>query len=398
MLTRRNLLKRSSLLALAPTVPGFLARLARAAEPKTDDLVLVVVQLSGGNDGVNTVVPFGDEGYAKHRERLRLPADRLHKLDDHVALHPSMRGMADLFQTQRLAIVQGVGYPNPNRSHDVSMAIWHTARFDPAEHKGYGWLGRGLDRLPARQGAPAAMLVGDGPLPAAVIGRQSIAGTFSRLDELAIQNPSARGALAADPPGDDLAAFVSRATVDAYTTADEVTAAAARKQGTATYASSQLGQHLALIARLIEAELPTRVYYAVQGGYDTHAVQMETHSRLLGELSGALAGFLGDLKGAGLDDRVLVMVFSEFGRRVAENASAGTDHGTAAPVLLAGRGVKPGLIGAAPSLLDLDEGDLKMTVDFRRVYASVLRDWLAVDPAAVLAGQFEDLPVLGKRG
>jgi uncharacterized protein (DUF1501 family) len=375
-------------------VPAFLARLARAAEAKPDDRVLVVIQLSGGNDGINTVVPYGDEGYAKHRDRLRLPIERLHKLDDQVALHSFMRPMADLFQQQRLAIVQGVGYPNPNRSHDVSMAIWHTARFDPAEHKGYGWLGRALDGRPTRPGSPAAMLVGDGPLPTAVIGRQSIAGTFSRIDELAVHNPSARGALAAGSPDDGLEAFVRRAALDAYATADEVTAATARKRTSATYASSQLGQHLALIARLIEADLPTRVYYAVQGGYDTHAVQMDLHARLLGDLSGALAGFLDDLKTAGLEDRVLVMTFSEFGRRVAENASAGTDHGTAGPMFLAGRGAKPGLIGPAPSLLDLDEGDLKMTVDFRRVYASVLRNWLAVDPAAVLAGEFETLPAL----
>jgi uncharacterized protein (DUF1501 family) len=238
------------------------------------------------------------------------------------------------------------------------------------------------------------MLVGDGPLPTAVIGRRSIAGSFSRIDELVVQNESARAALAVDVPGDDIEAFVRRAALDAYTTADEVTAAAARKVNNASYGNSQLGQHLALIARLIEANLPTRVYYAVQRGYDTHAVQMETHSRLLNELSGALAGFLDDLKQAGLEDRALVMVFSEFGRRVAENASAGTDHGTAAPMFLAGRGVKPGLIGTAPSLLDLEDGDLKMTVDFRRVYASVLRDWLGVDPGAVLGGEFEPLATL----
>lgn len=149
-----------------------------------------------------------------------------------------------------------------------------------------------------------------------------------------------------------------------------------------------------MIARLIEAELPTRVYYAVQRGYDTHAVQMETHSRLLDELSRAVAAFVEDLKAAGLAERVLLLTFSEFGRRVAENASAGTDHGTAAPMFLAGGGVKPGLFGDAPSLLDLADGDLKMTVDFRRVYAAVLRDWLAVDPATVLTGQFDPLPVL----
>src|SRR6185437_16798064 len=141
----RNLLKRSSLLALAPAVPGFLARLARAAEAKPDGRVLVVIQLGGGNDGINTVVPFADDGYAKHRDKLRLPVAQLHKLDDRATLHPAMKAMADLFESQRLAVVQGVGYPIPNRSHDVSMAIWQTARFDPADHKSYGWLGRALD-------------------------------------------------------------------------------------------------------------------------------------------------------------------------------------------------------------------------------------------------------------
>ena len=173
-----------------------------------------------------------------------------------------------------------------------------------------------------------------------------------------------------------------------------VNAAAARQRGNAAYPSSQLAEHLSLIARLIEADLPARVYYAVERGYDTHAVQLPTHARLLGELSGALAAFVADLTQAGLAERVLVMTFSEFGRRVAENASAGTDHGTAAPMFLTGGGVKGGLFGQAPRLLDLDEGDLKMTVDFRQVYAAVLRDWLNVAPDSVLAGHFAALPLL----
>jgi uncharacterized protein (DUF1501 family) len=433
MLTRRNLLKQSSLLALAPTVPTFLARLAQAVEAKRDDRVLVVIQLDGGNDGINTVVPHRDEGYAKHRQQLRLPEDKLLKLADDVALHPSMRAMAKLFEQKRLAVVQGVGYPNPNRSHDVSMAIWHTARFDRAEHKSYGWLGRALDQLPAASAAnagPQATLVGDGALPGALVGRRSIAGTFSRLDELAVQNDAARTAVApsvgnalggvpevedgrrpanhgtpqrAFPTEDgamlensssDLAAFVRSSTLDAYVTADAINAAAARQRTNTAYPANQLAEHLGLIARLIEADLPTRVYYAVQRGYDTHAVQLPTHARLLSELSGALAAFVDDLKQAGLAERVLVMTVSEFGRRVAENASAGTDHGTAAPMFLAGGSVQGGLFGQAPQLLDLDEGDLKMTVDFRRVYATVLRDWLAIDAAHVLAGQFESLPLL----
>jgi uncharacterized protein (DUF1501 family) len=401
MLTRRNLLKRSSLIALAPSVPGFLARLARAAESKAEGRVLVVIQLDGGNDGINTVVPYRDEGYAKHRKALRLPADQLHKLNDEAALHPSMRAAAELFESGRLAVVQGVGYPNPNRSHDVSMAIWHTARFDRAEHKMYGWLGRAMDQQPEtngmhsvlrRSGGPEAMLIGEGALPMSLIGRRSIAGTFSSLEELAVPKDAARGGDGKEPAGDDLEAFIRRSTLDAYTTADAVNAAVARRRGQASYPASPLGQHLSIIARLIEADLPTRVYYAVQGGYDTHAVQLSTHARLLSELSQALKAFLDDLAESKLAERVLVMTFSEFGRRVAENASAGTDHGTAAPVLLAG-GVRKGVIGATPSLIDLDQGDLKMSVDFRRVYATVLHDWLAIEPTAVLGQSFELLPI-----
>jgi uncharacterized protein (DUF1501 family) len=393
-LNRRALLKRSSLLALAPTVPGFLAKLARAVEAEADGRVLVVVQLDGGNDGINTVVPYRDEGYAKNRERLRLPAERLHKLGDEVALHPSMQAMADLFQKQRLAIVQGVGYPNPNRSHDVSMAIWHTARFDPADHKNAGWLGRALDQLPQQQGAPGAMLVGERALPTALLGRRSVAGNFSRLDELAVQNASARAATTGDRADGELEAFVRRATLDTYTTADALAAAAARQHGKATYPSNQLAQQLGMVARLIEADLPTRVYYVVHSGYDTHAAQVDTHARLLNELSGALAAFVNDLAEAKLAERVLVMTFSEFGRRVAENASAGTDHGTAGPMFLTGGPVAGGLFGDTPRLLDLEAGDLRMSVDFRRVYAAVLRDWLNVHPQSVLAGDLEPLNVL----
>jgi len=237
------------------------------------------------------------------------------------------------------------------------------------------------------------MLVGDGAMPTALLGRRSIAGGFSRLDELAVRNDAARESTAADAPNNELAAFVRRWALDAYATADAVQEAASRERGKATYPASPLGQHLSMIARLIEAGLPSRVYYAAQRGYDTHAVQMETHARLLGELSGAFAAFLDDLTAAGLAERVLLMTFSEFGRRVAENASAGTDHGTAAPMFLAGGGVRGGLVGEAPRLLDLDQGDLKMSLDFRRVYATVLRDWLSVDPTLVLAGQFEPLPL-----
>src|SRR5262249_13683788 len=176
VLSRRDFLKTASLLALAPTVPAFLARTARAAAPQPDGRVLVVVQLDGGNDGINTVVPFADEGYAKHRKTLRLPKDRLLRLDDNLGLHPALGGFGKLFEAGKLAIVQGVGYPNPDRSHFRSMAIWHTARFDDAEHAGPGWLGRALDAAPQPTGGTAAsVVVGPDTAPAALRGRRGAA-------------------------------------------------------------------------------------------------------------------------------------------------------------------------------------------------------------------------------
>jgi uncharacterized protein (DUF1501 family) len=394
MFNRRRFLQASSLIALAPTVPAFLRRAALAAESQTEDRILVVIQLDGGNDGINTVVPFRDPGYAKHRAALKLADDRLIRLSDDVALHPSLRGMADLFESSRLAIVQGVGYPNPNRSHDVSMAIWQTARFDPLEHKTFGWIGRALDQSEGDRRAPASILVGDGELPQAVIGRRSIASNFTRLEDMMPQGGGPRVAEVTGKTSGNLGDFVRRTTLDAYTTAELLNDVARKPDSAARYPATELAQRLQLISRLVQAGLSTRVYYAVQSSYDTHSAQAPTHSRLLRELGDATKVFLDDLHDCGLADRVLVLCFSEFGRRVQENASEGTDHGTAGPVFLAGPGVKSGLHGATPSLTDLEAGDLKMSVDFRHVYAALLEGWLAVDSRPVLDGEFSALAVL----
>jgi uncharacterized protein (DUF1501 family) len=396
MLSRRDILKHSSLLALAPSVPGFLARTARAAVPRRDGRVLVVVELNGGNDGINTVVPFADEGYARHRKTLRMAKNRLIKVNDHIGLHPSLQGFGNLLEAGQLVIAQGVSYPNPSRSHFQSMATWHTARLDPEDHKGSGWLGRALDEA---GGTASLMQVGSDPPSVAIRGRRSIATAFARIEDLALDAGSdPRTALRKMQPGDDTAAFVQRSMLDAYTSADRMQQLSACKDD-ARYPQSGLAARLQLIARLLKGGLDVRVFYTIQSGYDTHSAQLFPHGNLLLELSGALKAFLDDLAAAKLADRVVVLLFSEFGRTVRENVSAGTDHGTSGPVFLAGPNIKGGLVGATPSLLDLDPkfGDLKTAVDFRQIYATILEEWLGLPASSALGGDFERLPLLSRR-
>jgi uncharacterized protein (DUF1501 family) len=395
MFSRRDFLKHSVLIALAPTVPGFLAQTARAAKSERDSRILVVVQLDGGNDGINTVVPFADEGYAKHRQVLRLPATQLIKVTDSVALHPALFEAGKLLESERFAMVPGVGYPNPNRSHFESMAIWHTARFDPEDRNGLGWIGRALDGVagPAR-GGPASLFIGSGLLPAALPGRRAVAASLARPDDFVLPaGMRPKGAAAA--PAQGLAAFVQRSALDAYATADRMTEVGRREDSGSRYPATDLASQLRLMARLIKANFGTRVYYARQGGYDTHGAQLAAHAALLGEFAGAVRAFLDDLATAKLAERVTVLAFSEFGRTVQENASAGTDHGTSGPVFLAGSQVRAGLQGKIPSLQDLDpqSGELRVGIDFRRVYATVLKTWLGLEAKPVLGGDFELLPL-----
>jgi uncharacterized protein (DUF1501 family) len=394
--TRRDFLKSATLIALAPTVPGFLARTARAAKPERDGRILVVIQLDGGNDGINTVVPFADEGYAKHRKMLRLPTSQLVKVNDQVGLHPALAEAGKLLENGRLAVVQGVGYPNPNRSHFESMAIWQTARFDPEARNDLGWIGRAVDAGGPAGGVPDAVFVGGGQMPVALRGRRAVASALTRPEDFVL-NPLAKPKTdsPAKDPKSDLAAFVQRSALDAYATADRMAEVAAGKDGDVRYPSTGLAGELRLMARLIKGDIGTRVFYTRQSGYDTHAGQQGPHAGLLGELGGALKAFLDDLATAKLADRVAVLCFSEFGRTVQENASAGTDHGTAGPVFLAGPRVKAGLVGATPSLMELDpqHGDLKMGVDFRQVYATVLEDWLGLPGEPALGESFERPPL-----
>jgi uncharacterized protein (DUF1501 family) len=300
-------------------------------------------------------------------------------------LHQAMGQAGKLLESGRLGIVPGVGYPNPSRSHFVSMAIWQTARRDVEEHGGPGWLGRSLDSSPGS----SSLFVGASSIPVAIRGRRALASSLERLEDLTFDR--ALGRPAVPPGGDDLAAFVQRSTLDAYASSDRLADLAKDRSSSARYPDSGLANRLKLVARLIKGGYDSRVFYTLQRGYDTHSQQLGTQFGLLGELSGALKAFLDDMDQAKLADRVLVLCFSEFGRRVAENESAGTDHGSAGPVFLAGPAVKPGLLGTYPSLTDLADGDLKPTVDFRRVYATILDHWLGLPSSAALGGTFEPL-------
>jgi uncharacterized protein (DUF1501 family) len=334
--------------------------------------VLVVVEMDGGNDALNTIVPHADETYAKLRPKLKLDPKRLVKVTDAVGLHPALRPLDKLLQAGNLAVLPGVGYPNPNRSHFESMAMWHTARFDEADLKGYGWLGRAMD-----PSAGNLFSVG-GEVPTALRGRRSSAVAFKRIEEVLLSDPMATKASTGAESADDLLAFVRRQAVDAHSAADKLAKLSGDKTGP-SYPQTELAERLKIVARLLKADIGARVFYTQQSGYDTHSQQQFSHSNLLGEFAGAVAAFFADLKASKLDDRVTLLSFSEFGRTIKENGSAGTDHGTAGACFVAGPTVAGGLLGTMPSLTDLDKGEPKMTTDFRQVYASVLGSWLGLN-------------------
>jgi uncharacterized protein (DUF1501 family) len=407
----RTSLQTSTLVALAPTVPGFLEQTARATQPNRDGRVLVVIQLDGGNDGINTVVPFADPGYAKYRKVLRLPADRLFKINKEVGFHPAMRDVAKLLESGQLAIVQGVGYPNPSRSHFKSMAIWHTANVrlpggygDSGENEqtraSFGWIGQALDGSQRpKDGAADAVFVGTGALPTALRGRRSVASTMTRLEDAVLTlKGNVQAAVGGTGHGRDLAAFVQRSTLEAYASSDRMREVLQTKDGSTRYPASGLAGQLRMIARLLKGGVGTRIFYTSQpaNAYDTHYLQLPAHNEVLEELSGALGAFLSDLAAAGLAERVMVLCFSEFGRRVQENGSEGTDHGTAGPVIVAGPSVRAGLVGETPKLLDLQDGDLKTHLDFRQVYVTILEDWLGLSAKAALGSEFGRLPLFRK--
>jgi uncharacterized protein (DUF1501 family) len=390
-----------------------------------DGTILVVLQLAGGNDGINTLVPFGDDAYYKARPKIALPAKDILRINDYAGLHPKLSGLRSLYGEGCLGMVQGVGYPNPNRSHFRSTEIWQTAS-ESEQILSEGWLGRYFDNC--CQGAdPATVGVAiGGQTPQAFASKTPKGVAFSNPEQFRYMKEAANDPAAADqfmrqinqPPASEHSSlsenaggsigmlpgpadmdgstveFLQRTALDAQMSSDRILEITRKTKSTVNYPSSQLGNSLNLVSRLIAGGLPSRVYYVSQGGFDTHANQVPAHDRLMGDLDAALSAFVADLKAQGNLGRVLVLSFSEFGRRVAENASAGTDHGAAAPLFVLGGGVKPGLYGAYPSLTDLHDGDLKFSTDFRSVYATALERWLGVPSEVVLGKKFPILPFI----
>ena len=426
--TRRDFLRTSILGASASwTVPAFVGRTFAEMDEATRDLavqaatgkdgpILVVVQLAGGNDGLNTVVPYGDDAYHKARPRLAKEKGDLNKLNDYVGLNQAMPFMNSLYDEGDLAIVQGVGYPNPNRSHFISTSIWETA--DPNNRSNTGWLGRYFDN--ACDGCDPTVGVsfnktqpesfGAAKNPGICLstpelyrwihggGQKDQAAEFfadlnqphdAPTDGSSIDMPA--GGKVGGVAGEENLAFLERVALDARVSSAKILELASKHKTRVQYAGTPIARSLNMVARMIAGKLPTRVYYVSHGGFDTHNQQINSHDRLLTTLDDALKAFFSDLKQQGNDDRVTVMTFSEFGRRVAENASAGTDHGKGSCLFVAGKPVKGGLYGKYPSLTDLSQGDLKHTTDFRGVYATVIEDWLKAKSEPVLRGKYEKL-------
>ena len=368
------------------------------ASEKHPNRILIVLELTGGNDGLNTVVPYADPAYYRARPSLGIPAAQVLKLDDHFGLHPSCKGLHSLFKEGKMAIVQGCGYPNPNLSHFTAMEYWHTAV--PHGSDKYGWVGRFAD---AFQPEPVENYIVN------IASRQSLAVSSAKHSPVVFKDPRKFGRIGTDaqqkvfqafgqvyPTANSSLEHVNAVSRTATAGAARVRGACAEYQSLVDYGSDNgITLDLKKVAAMIAADMPTRLYYLNMGNYDTHAAQAGQHQVQLMYLSDALHGFMADMKRLGRTDDVTVLVFTEFGRRVGQNASGGTDHGTATPMFLIGDHVKGGFHGKAPSLTDLDDGNLKMTTDFRSVYATVLSRWMGfADTRSILKEDFASLPLI----
>jgi uncharacterized protein (DUF1501 family) len=409
-ISRRDLLKKSlgyvTVSAIAPRFsisPGWRSReILSAANPSR---ILVVLELMGGNDGLNTVVPYSDANYPKARSRIGVDLTKVLDLDSHLALNPVMTGLKSLWDAGRVAIVEGVGYPNPNLSHFASRDIWHLA--DPTLEETRGWLGRWADGALADSDNPLACCAISQSLPKTLLSDSVLVPTFT---DLASYSYATDGQYPGDAQN-QLDAFLaengsryeiestprvlSRVGSDAIASSNSLGSVAGSSTPPVPYPDGTLGAAMQLVAQIIAGKLGSRILYVTFGGFDNHANEDRDHDGLLASVSDSVSAFFADLDARGLSGDVLLMTWSEFGRRVADNASNGTDHGTAAPHFVVGDAVRKGIYGNPPNLASLDpSGNLVFQNDFRAYYGTILSDWLGADSAAILGSGWPNLGFL----
>jgi uncharacterized protein (DUF1501 family) len=418
-LTRRSLINRGALLVASGFLaPSFITRTALALDGPSSALgpvaldssksknILIVLQLSGGNDGINTLIPFADPTYAKLRPSLGVATNEVLHLTDSVGLNPNLSKVKALYDQGKVAIVQGVGYPNPNRSHFRSMDIWHSAHPDTFERS--GWLGRYVSACQCAQ---------DNALPAISVGDQlntlfwtdttlvpavASIGAFSFLTDTKYKNDrtfqmqTLQNIYSQAGNWSAYEGLIRKGTMQALAGSDELQKIASSYQTPVKYpANNGLANQFKMVAQVIAGNLGTRLFSVSMGGFDTHANQRNNQDKLLGQLGDAIDAFMQDLANMKMQDNVTIMTFSEFGRRVKQNGSNGTDHGTAEPMFIIGNKVQGGMYGTYPSLSDLDNnGDLKFNADFRSVYAGILKDVVGADPGPILAGNYSAIDVV----
>ncbi len=395
LIHRKEFLKLGSLATASLFVPRFLKAFETGEMVPPGNKVVVILQLSGGNDGLNTVIPVRNDIYYRSRPRLGIEKSKALLLNDETGLHPSLTSFADLWHDGSLGILNNVGYPNPDRSHFRSMDIWHSAS-KSNEYINTGWIGRYLDAQCNGCGLPTQALEIDDVLSLALKGKD--------VNGLAFKDPRRLYGTSNERFFKDVAAthkdhhdeepvdYLYKTMAETISAADEIFKQSRLKPSTATYPDTEIGRSLQTIASLIFSEINTKVYYLSLGSFDTHINQEMQQQRLFNQMNNAVNAFVKDLKKHNRFNDVLLFSFSEFGRRVSQNASGGTDHGTANNMFFVSGGLKKsGLVNELPNLEDLDEGDLKYKVDFKNVYSTILSNWLGADDASILGEKFDKL-------
>ena len=395
VIKRRSFLQVGSLATASLMVPKFLKAFEGKNMVPAGNRVLVILQLSGGNDGLNTVIPYRNDIYYKSRPGIGIEKSKILSLTDEVGLHPALSGLKELYDDGSLGILNNVGYPNPDRSHFRSMDIWQTGS-DSKYYWTTGWLGRYLDAQCKGCDKPTYALELDDMLSLAMKGEEAKAiamkdpkrlfGTANqRFFKEVMKNHK-------DEPGEQPVDYLYKTMAETISSADYIFEKSKFHPSTADYPKTDLGQNMKTIASLIFSDINTKVYYVSLGSFDTHVNQQMQQQNLFTQMNDAVKSFVKDLKANGRFNDVMLMTFSEFGRRVSQNASGGTDHGTANNMFLVGGGLKQkGVINAMPDLADLDEGDLKYKIDFKNVYATILKNWLGADDTKILNSKYESL-------